>query len=207
MISQSQETGRVSALTFDDGPNGRTTSRLLDFLGAHQIRATFCLVGANIRAAGGRDLVRRMTLEGHVLANHSTNHSDMGGWSRAAIRADLRETLAIVREALGDEDFAVPFFRAPFGEWGHSESVAAEMGMQSLAVLNTINDWNTQDPHLLAKNLRLAMKPGEIVIAHDGGGDREGTVDAVIAVVTERLAEGWSFALPAMIPGTPLSGP
>jgi endo-1,4-beta-xylanase len=40
------------------------------------------------------------------------------------------------------------------------------------------------------------MKRGELVLAHDGGGDREATVDAVIAVVSERLAAGWRFTLP-----------
>jgi endo-1,4-beta-xylanase len=69
--------------------------------------------------------------------------------------------------------------------------------MRSLDVINVIDDWVTQDVPTLISKLRTAMRPGELVLAHDGGGDREGTVDAVIAVVTERLAEGWTFTLPS----------
>ncbi|HEY5229264.1 MAG TPA: polysaccharide deacetylase family protein [Galbitalea sp.] len=197
MISRAVGTGRVCALTFDDGPNGSTTSRLLDFLSVHGIHAVFCVVGRNILTPGGAELLRRMAAEGHLLASHSMNHVDMGNWSRSVIHADLSQTVTVVRQALRDESFAVPFFRAPFGSWGQTESVASELGMRSLAVVNTIDDWTTENPDALVNNLRTAMKPGELVLAHDGGGPREATVDAIIAVVTERLAEGWTFTLPA----------
>ena len=198
MISRSEGTGLVCALTFDDGPNGETTSRLLDFLGDHGIRAVFCVIGSSIREPDGGRLLRRMVAEGHLLANHSTGCADMGTWSRAAIRADLIANLAIIRDALGDPNALVPYFRAPNGNWGETESVAAALGMRSLAVINTIDDWRTQDLPTLIDDLRAAMQPGELVLAHDGGGDRERTVDAVVAVVTERLALGWRFTLPAI---------
>jgi endo-1,4-beta-xylanase len=196
VITRSEGTGLVSALTFDDGPNGPTTERLLDFLDAARIRATFCVIGKNITAPGGADVLRRVVAGGHVLCNHTTSYADMGRWSAGPIEADLRENLQIIRGALGDEQYPVPFFRAPNGNWGMTAEVAAKLGMRSLAVVNTIDDWQTQDLPTLVDNLRAAIKPGELVLAHDGGGDREGTVDAVIAVVTERLAAGWRFGLP-----------
>jgi endo-1,4-beta-xylanase len=198
VITRSSGTGLVTALTFDDGPNGRTTERLLDFLDAMHIRATFCVIGENIAAPGGAEVLRRVASGGHVLGNHTTSYADMGSWSADAIEADLRENLRIIRGALGDEQYPVPYFRAPNGNWGVTESVAAELGMRSLAVVNTIDDWRTQDLSTLIDNLRAAITPGELVLAHDGGGDREGTVDAVIAVVTERLKAGWRFTLPAV---------
>lgn len=196
LITRSQGSGLVSALTFDDGPNGAATARLLQFLGEHDIRAVFCVIGRNVRKPGGAELLRRMVAEGHLLCSHSTTHADMGDWSRQAVEADLVENLEIIRSALGDPKAAVPYFRAPNGSWGHSASVAASLGMRSLGVLNLIDDWSTQDLPTLIANLRVAMRPGELVLAHDGGGEREATVDAVIAVVTERLARGWSFTLP-----------
>jgi endo-1,4-beta-xylanase len=138
-----------------------------------------------------------MVSEGHLIGNHTTTYADMGDWSAAEIEADLVENLGIIRTALGDPTASVPYFRAPNGNWGRSEAVAASLGMSSLAVINTIDDWTTQHLPTLVDNLRAAMNPGELVLAHDGGGDREGTVDAVIAVVTERLSEGWMFTLPA----------
>jgi endo-1,4-beta-xylanase len=68
--------------------------------------------------------------------------------------------------------------------------------MQPLAIGNGIDDWATQDVEVLTENLRAAMRPGELVLVHDGGGDRRGSIAAVRAVVTERLADGWTFTLP-----------
>jgi hypothetical protein len=64
------------------------------------------------------------------------------------------------------------------------------------SVTNTIDDWITQDEQQLVANLRAAIRPGELLLAHDGGGNREATVDAVSQVVLERLAEGWNFTRP-----------
>jgi endo-1,4-beta-xylanase len=108
----------------------------------------------------------------------------------------MLENLAIIREALGSSEAAVPFWRAPNGSWGVTARVAVELGMQPLDVVNTIEDWIDQDPEVLAGRLREVMTPGELVLAHDGGGDRAGTVAAVQRVVEEKLSEGWAFTLP-----------
>ena len=188
-------TGLVAALTFDDGPNGTTTEALLDLLRDHGIRAVFCVIGENITAPGGAEVLRRIVREGHLLGNHSTSFADLGDWPAERVRADLVENLRIIRSAVPGAE--VPYYRAPNGSWGVSAEVAAELGMRPLAVLNTIDDWSTQDVPTLTANLRAAMRPGELVLAHDGGGDRSGTVEAVSTVLAERLAAGWSFTLPA----------
>ena len=192
--------GRVAALTFDDGPNPGTTPALLDFLAEHELSAVFCVIGQNIRAPGGADLLQRIVADGHVLGNHSTSYADLGSCSAEQVEVDLTANLEIIRAALGDPNHPVPFWRAPNGNWGITPSVAVSLGMQPLAVVNTIDDWATQEVATLTENLRAAMRPGEIVLAHDGGGDRSGTLAAVQAVVTERLADGWTFAFPM---GTP----
>lgn len=196
------------ALTFDDGPNGLDTMRLLDFLRDRGIRAVFAVIGAEIlRPSGiaadgtlipsGADVLRRIVAEGHVLCNHSTSFADMGEWNALDVRDDMLRALKIIEGAVGDE-VPVPYWRAPNGSWGQTAAVAVALGMQPLDVVNTIEDWVDQDPAVLASRLRLAMTPGELVVVHDGGGPRGGTVDAVIEVVDERLAEGWRFVLPEL---------
>lgn len=197
--------GNVSALTFDDGPNPGTTPALLDFLAEHDLRAVFCVIGQNIQADGGADILRRIVADGHVLCNHSTGYADMGSWTEEQVRADLVANMGIIRDALGNPNQKIPFWRAPNGSWGVTPGVAVELGMQPLAVRNTIADWETQDVDTLTANLRTAMVPGELVLAHDGGGDRSGTLAAVRTVVTERLADGWTFTFPQGTP--PASGP
>jgi endo-1,4-beta-xylanase len=124
-------------------------------------------------------------------------YADMGGWGRVRVRADLSATLRVIRGALDDPDAPVPWFRAPNGSWGCTASVAVELGMQPLGVTGTIDDWRTQDVATLTDNLRAAMRPGGIVLAHDGGGDRWGTVAAVRHVLPEWVDAGWRFTRPA----------
>ncbi|WP_345751144.1 polysaccharide deacetylase family protein [Microbacterium rhizophilus] len=193
-VRRAQGSGLVAALTFDDGPDPRTTPALLDFLAEHGIRAVFAVIGECVLRPGGADILRRTVAEGHVLCSHSTSFADMGDWPADRVRADLEENARIIRGAVGD--IPIPFWRAPNGSWGVTAEVAAELGMRPLAVTGTILDWETQDVPVLVDNLRAAMKPGQLVLAHDGGGDRRGTLAAVREVVTERLAAGWRFTLP-----------
>lgn len=186
----------LCALTFDDGPNGADTLRLLDFLREHRIRAVFAVVGEQVLRPGGADVLRRVAEDGHVLCLHSVSHSDMADWDALAVREELLRGLEIIESVVGE--VPVPYWRAPFGAWGITPAVAVRYGMQPLAVVNTVGDWETQDSAVLAGRLREAMVPGELVLLHDGGGDRSGTVDAVIEVVEERLAAGWRFVLPEM---------
>jgi endo-1,4-beta-xylanase len=197
-VWRAQGDGLVAALTFDDGPNGADTRRLLDLLAEIGIRAVFAVIGENVEAPGGAELLRRTVADGHVLCNHSTSFADMGGWAPEAVEADLRENLRIIRRALRDDHAPVPWFRAPNGSWGATAPVAVALGMQPLDVRNVIGDWETQDVDVLTARLRDAVRPGEIVLAHDGGGDRAGTVTAVETVVRERLAQGWTFTLPRL---------
>ena len=178
-VNLAQGTGNVAALTFDDGPNPNTTPELLDFLKSHDIKAVFCVIGQVINQPGGADLLKRIVAEGHTLCNHSTNFDDMGSLTAAQAQQRMMENLAIIRTALGNPNAKVPYFRAPNGSWGATQNVAVALGMQPLAVVNTISDWETQDIPTLTANLRAAMKPGEIVLCHDGGGDRSGTLAAV----------------------------
>jgi endo-1,4-beta-xylanase len=186
------------ALTFDDGPNGADTAALLDLLAEHGIRAVFAVVGSQILLPGGADLLRRIVRDGHVLANHSTDFDDMGALGLDDARQRMRANAAIIADAVGAE-VAVPYFRAPNGNWGLTAEAAVAEGMQPLGVVNTIGDWLTQHEAVLTGRLRDVMRPGEIVLVHDGGGDRRGSIAAVRTVVAEHLAAGGRFALPAAV--------
>ena len=147
--------GRVAALTLDDGPNGEATLALLDLFAAHRVRATFCVVGAQVRAAGGVEVLRRTVAEGHALAAHGMTFADQGPWHPDRVRADIRATVAVIRDALGDPTAPVPWFRAPNGSWGATAAVAVELGLQPLGVTGTIDDLRTQDVATLSRNRRI----------------------------------------------------
>ena len=193
-VGAAQGEGLVAALTFDDGPNGADTEALLDILGDRGIRAVFAVIGAQIQAPGGEATLRRIVADGHVLCNHSTSFADMGDWTADAVRADLVENLEIIRAAM--PGVPVPFWRAPNGSWGVTRDVAVELGMQPLDVINHIGDWAEQDPDVLEARLWEALTRGQLLLCHDGGGDRSGTVEAVRRVVDEAISDGWVFTLP-----------
>ncbi len=72
------------------------------------------------------------------------------------------------------------------------------LGMQPLGLGKLIFDWDGNDlsEATLTQKLRDAFEPGAVILVHDGGGNRENSVNAVETVVTEKLEQGWSFSLP-----------
>lgn len=171
------------ALTFDDGPDPKYTPALLDLLRTHGAKATFCLVGVQVEQYP--QLVRDIVADGHTLCNHTWKHdTKLGTRGEDAIRADLRRTSdAIAAAAPGAP---IRYFRHPGGMWTHrAVEVAAEMGMASAGWEVDTADWNiarypagsAMRDHVVSV-LRTQVKPGSIVLAHDAGGDRSGTLAA-----------------------------
>src|ERR671912_2415164 len=91
--------GRRIALTFDDGPDPRSTPRILDSLREHDLKATFFVLGRRVKERPG--LLRRIVKEGHTIGNHAYNHTDMSDLSQKRMRLELRRTQAAVDDALG----------------------------------------------------------------------------------------------------------
>jgi len=186
---------RTVCLSFDDGPNPVDTPRLLSVLRRHGVPAVFCLLGQFAR--DHPDLVRAIAADGHALSNHGMHHDDLSAWSKERIESELRETTKAIRSAAPDS--AVPYFRAPYGRWGHSPDVAAALGMHALGWRLAVGDWEPPGTDILIDRITSGITPGAIVLLHDGGGDRHQTVEAVDAVIPRLRADGWTFALPATL--------
>ncbi|MCM0639483.1 polysaccharide deacetylase family protein [Cellulomonas wangsupingiae] len=181
----------TAVLTFDDGPNPPDTVTLLDLLAREQVTAVFCLVGQQVEAHP--DVVRRIVADGHVLANHSFRHDNLSQLTPDAVRADLTRTLDAIHAVVPDAP--VPFFRAPFGHYGHAIVVAAELGMRTLDWQLAVEDWVPPGVDELVRRLG-GVEPGGVVLLHDGGGDRSQTVAAVARLIPRLRAEGWAFTVP-----------
>ncbi|MFG1775083.1 polysaccharide deacetylase family protein [Micromonospora sp. NPDC049051] len=176
------------ALTFDDGPDPQYTPQVLALLREHQVRATFCVVGEN--AQRHPDLVRAIAADGHTLCNHSWNHDvTLGQRSPTAIRADLLRTSEAIRAAAPDAPIA--YYRQPGGAWtGQVVSVAQELGMTPLHWTVDPADWEVPGAGRIAATVIAGVVPGSVVLLHDAGGDRQGTVDAlhrILPALTSRF--------------------
>ncbi|PZG22553.1 xylanase [Micromonospora craterilacus] len=186
------DTDHVLCLTFDDGPHPVHTPRLLDVLAGHQVHAVFFLQGN--RVTEHPDVVRRIAGAGHALGNHGMRHDDMGAWTAGRIASDLLETNAVIRQAVPYAP--VPYFRAPYGAWGQTPTVATALGMRPMGWQLAVTDWEPPGTDELVRRLTEGVAPGAVVLLHDGGGDRSQTVDAVDRVIPALRADGWHFALP-----------
>ena len=67
-------TARRATLTFDNGPRAGVTETVLDTLAAHDVRATFFVVGEDLERPGARALLERAVAEGHWIGNHTLHH-------------------------------------------------------------------------------------------------------------------------------------
>ncbi|GAB2632754.1 chitooligosaccharide deacetylase NodB [Streptomyces capparidis] len=192
VVDGTRHGGDTVALTFDDGPDPANTWQLLRVLREHRVKAVFCLWGDHVREHPR--LVRAIVAAGHQLCNHSMHHDDMGTWTPDRVRADLAETSALIREVAPGAP--IRWFRAPYGNWGQTPQVAAELGMQPLGWRLAVGDWDPPGTDELVARLEQAT-PGSVVLLHDGGGDRGQTVEAVDRIIPVYRGRGWRFDLPA----------
>ncbi len=185
------------ALTFDDGPDPRYTPQILAVLRDFHVTATFCVVGE--MASAHPDLLRAIVADGHTLCNHSWNHDvALGTRSRDRIRADLVRTSEAIRAAVPDAPIA--YYRQPGGAWTYSVvSVSRELGMTPLHWTVDPSDWRAPGAGRIASTVLTGVEPGAVVLLHDAGGERQGTVDALYRILPDLTSR---FHVEALPPGT-----
>jgi len=174
------------ALTFDDGPNDPWTSRLLDVLALHRVRATFFLIGKYAKQRP--DLVREIRDAGHLIGNHTVTHPWLAVESPRRVREELAGCNAALEDVLGEP---VRFFRPPHGSRRPDVLRAAtELGLAA-AMWNAMGyDWrlNTTADRIAAHLERGIARSrrrgrGANLLLHDGGhlamgADRSQSVEA-----------------------------
>ena len=183
---------RVVALTIDDGPDPKYTPAVLDLLQQHGIRATFFLIGEN--AVEHPDLVREIADRGHHIANHTWTHPDLRHMSEGAVRDELERTSDLLHRTTG----RLPtWFRAPGGDWSPvSLKVAADLGLRNMGWSVDPRDWSRPGTPAIIDTILKEVRPGAIVLNHDGGGDRSQTVAALKTYLPTLIDSGYLFTAP-----------
>ena len=187
---------QVVALTFDDGPSPEHTPQVLDVLAEHHAVATFCMVGTQVRRYP--DLVRRVVDAGMRLCNHTVHHDEhLATRPAAAIEKDLTDASAALRAAAGD-DVPIGYFRAPGGNWTEPlEKTAARHGMRPLGWSVDPRDWSRPGVRKIVTAVEKNVRPGSVVLMHDGGGRRDQTVAALRTLLPWLTDQGYRFTYPA----------
>lgn len=179
------------ALTFDDGPYASTTPRLVATLRKAKAVATFFDVGE--RAATRQDLVELQRSVGQV-ANHSYSHPRMPGVSQARRLQELTTAATVL-------DHPNAFFRPPFG--ATSPAVDTDIARSGLTAVYWTVD--TQDAGSSADQVTeraLTVKPGGIVLLHDGVASALDAIPAVVEGLRRRgMCPGFLATTPRVIVG------
>ncbi|WP_412540988.1 polysaccharide deacetylase family protein [Longispora sp. K20-0274] len=168
--------GPDAALTFDDGPSPTYTPQILALLKKYGIKATFCLIGTEVQEYP--TLVQAIVRDGHTLCNHSWHHElGLGSWSPDAIRANLSRTNDAIRRAAPGAQ--IRYYRQPGGAWTPTLiDVARSLGMRSLHWSVDTKDWTQPGADAIYTTVATQAGPGSIVLMHDAGGNRSGTLAA-----------------------------
>lgn len=165
VLTKVPEAHGLVALTFDDGPDARSTARVLDILAAREARATFFVLGS--RAAEHPELIARMSREGHSVGIHSFGHQRGYAFlSPGAVQRDIEACQQIVMDAGAPRPL---WFRPPVGQtsprtFRGAERASVEVVAWSVRGLDGLR--RTTAAECVAR-IREGLRDGAIVLLHD----------------------------------------
>jgi peptidoglycan-N-acetylglucosamine deacetylase len=189
-------------LSFDDGPDPRWTPKILETLKEKNAPAAFFVIGES--ADLHPEILRREYAEGHEIGNHTFTHPQFDQVSHTQLKWELNLTQRLIESTLGVKS---TLFRPPYGidhQPEYAEEVAQlplaqDMGYLIVGQRVDPDDWSTVDgknqiaaKDILAGVLRQVNK-GNIILLHDGGGERAQTVAALPQIIDALRARGYRF--------------
>ncbi len=191
------------ALSFDDGPDPEWTPKILDVLKEKQAPATFFIIGDP--ASKNIGLVKRIVESGHEIGNHTFTHPPFEDISRTQVRWELNLCERFFESTLG---LKTMLFRPPYGIDQQPETadevkmlpIPQEMGYLLVGSKIDPHDWGLPNgglppaTQIVSEVMRQAPN-GNIVLLHDGGGDRSHTVAALPGIIDGLRAQGYQLVL------------
>ncbi|MGG2015021.1 peptidoglycan-N-acetylglucosamine deacetylase [Bacillus sp. S10(2024)] len=185
---------KVAYLTFDDGP-GKYTAQLLDILKQNDVKATFFLIGSNVKAYP--DLVKRELAEGHYVGMHSMTHDYAKLYKQGGYVNEMKEDQKLISNIIGQ---APKLTRPPYGSSGLTEALRNQVAENGLRVWDwTIDsvDWRYNKMPVDAASAKItenviagAKTNREVILLHD---IHLQSVSAVSAIIKGLKEKGYEF--------------
>ncbi len=186
---------KVVAFTFDDGPSSEYTASVLDILKENDAKGTFFCIGTEVESYP--ELVKREAEEGHQVCTHSYDHADpVGGTDLGLMDAkgqvdEIQHGMQTITDVLGGEASRV--VRMPGGNLSEAMVLNLEQYVDYEIGWNIdTEDWTLPGAEAIYQQM-IAVQPGEIVLCHDGGGDRSQTVEALRRAIPYLKEKGFTF--------------
>lgn len=187
-VMHGPEESKAIAITLDDGPSPFTDD-MLEVLDRHSVPATFYVMGSRLsqRPAMAQQVLRR----GHSLGNHTWTHADLRRQRAGVVESELQRTSELLRRTTGSRPCT---FRAPYGEDPAPVVAAAERaGMVTVGWNADSKDWELPSAAAMTQRVLGKLRPGAIILLHDGGGPRERSVVALERIITAARDQGYRF--------------
>ena len=176
---------REVAIGFDDGPAADTPA-FVTMLEHSHAQATFFMIGEQVSAIYRRALLRELR-NGDVLGDHTFTHPDL--LVSTGVRAQLQETIAAIRGLTG---YTPCVFRPPYGAYDRSVVLSARsLGLATVLWNVDPADYTQPGVRTIERRVLAQVRPGSIVISHDGGGHRAQTLAAYPAIIAALRARGY----------------
>lgn len=178
------ENEKLVALTFDDGPSGRFTRRLLEGLEERDAKATFFLCG--YRMEQYPKLAERILEEGHEIGLHGYSHRSMQIMCQKDVVREIQMTLALIPEGCD-----VTFLRSPGGLTGKSvRDAAADQGLSVLTWSVDPQDWATDNAQVIKNRVLGHVRDGDVILLHDMS---DSSVEAALVIIDELQEQNFRF--------------
>jgi len=194
VVYQGPSVEKLVALTYDDGPNPPYTLQILDILDKYSVKATFFLVGENVRTYP--EVARTIVQRGHQVGNHTFHHEDLLKLNRTQMDKEIDATTDLIEAATG---VSPKVFRPPHG---FRDPVVLEQAKErNLRVVQWSvmpRDWKKPGAEVIAERVVRQVHNGAIILMHDGdglnhGGDRSQSVTATELVIQRLQQQGYRF--------------
>jgi peptidoglycan/xylan/chitin deacetylase (PgdA/CDA1 family) len=177
----------VIALTIDDGPDARTTPKILDVLRRYGSRATFFVISSRIQ--GNEELIKTLLRDGHELGNHLTEDKPSIQLSPQAFTAELLEAHHVLAH------FSQPRWLRPAGGWYNRAMVNISHQQGYQVVLGSIFPFDTHISSAWFSSIQILLnaRPGSIVVLHDNDLRGERTVATLEKILPELSRKGYKI--------------
>jgi len=175
------------ALSFDDGPSTLTPS-FVRTLHANQTVATFFMIGEQV-TSGYRSTLQEELRDGDTLGDHTYTHADLV--TAGGVRGQLQQTLQAIRGLSG---YTPCVFRPPYGDYDSSVvQTAASLGLATILWEVDPSDYTQPGVAAIQQRVLSEVRPGSIILSHDGGGPRGQTLAAYPYIIRALRARGYRF--------------
>ncbi len=184
-VSNASRRHRVVAISFDDGPS-KYTRQILSLLRKNKAHATFFQIGNQM---GGMAAVQKQILaEGNLIGDHSWSHPVLSGGGPFASSEVSRTKARIIKQA----GFTPCLMRPPYGA-SSGGLVSIVKAQKMLTVLWDVDptDWSRPGAGAIVSRVLGQVRPGSIILMHDGGGDRSQSVAAAATILPTLKRRGY----------------